>query len=310
MSKILVTGGAGFIGSHVVDAYILAGHDVAIIDNFSTGLRKNVHPKATLFEGDIRNKDFVTSLMKQFSPEIINHHAAQICVGKSVSNPFFDNEVNVIGTLNLLSSLRGSDYLKKFIFASSGGAVYGEQNNVSNESTCPNSISPYGISKLSCEKYILVYSRLFGFQTQILRYANVFGPRQSLLGEAGVITIFIDQINKGIQPIIYGDGKNTRDFVFVEDVARANLATLKNNCEGIWNVSSNIEISINQVFDSIVNILGSKIKKTYGSPRDGDVKRSCLDNFKAARDLTWEPRVSFMDGLGKTVDKFIVEKNS
>jgi UDP-glucose 4-epimerase len=303
MSKILVTGGSGFIGSHVVDAYILAGHEVAIVDNVPTGFQENVNPKATLFEGDIRNKEFIASIIQKFSPEIINHHAAQISVEKSVSDPFLDNEVNVIGTLNLLSALENNDYVKKFIFASSGGAVYGAQDHPSNEATCPSPISPYGISKLACEKYISVYSQLFGFKAQILRYSNVFGPRQSVLGEAGVITIFIDQMSKGTQPIIYGDGTNTRDFVFVDDVVRANLAALQSDREGVWNISSNTETSINEVFDSIAKILGSKVKKTYAPARDGDVKRSCLNNSKAAAELKWKPQVSFMDGLEKMARK-------
>lgn len=301
--RVLVTGGAGFIGSHVVDLYIAAGHEVAIIDNFSTGIHENVNPKASIFEGDIRNQNFVWSTISKFSPEIINHHAAQISVDKSLANPLLDNEVNVIGTLNLLNSLRGKNNLRKFILASSGGAVYGEQNGVSNETTLPNPISPYGVSKLACEKYLSVYARQFGFQAQILRYSNVFGPRQNLLGEAGVITIFIDQIRKGINPVIFGDGNNTRDFVYIEDVAEANLAALKSDQEGVWNVSSNTETSINQVFDSITSILGSvEIKKTYASQKEGDVKRSRLDNSKARHELDWTPHVSFMEGLRKTIN--------
>lgn len=304
MSKILVTGGAGFIGSHIVNAYILAGHVVAILDNFSTGIRKNMNPKAIVFEGDVRDQTFISSTVSEFCPEVINHQAAQIAVKKSIANPFLDNEVNVVGTLNLLNSLKNSNNIKRFILASSGGAVYGEQDDVSDETTSPNPISPYGISKLACEKYLAVYSRQLGFQAQTLRYSNVFGPRQSLLGEAGVITIFIDQIQKGINPVIYGDGNNTRDFVFVEDVASANLAALASDRRGIWNVSSNTETSINQVFDSIISILGSgKIEKTYAAPREGDVKRSRLDNSKATHDFGWKPQVSFKEGLEKIVTK-------
>jgi len=296
--RILITGGAGFIGSHVVDSYIAAGHEVAIIDSFSTGVRKNINPKAVVFEGDIRNKSFVLSTISNFSPEVINHHAAQISVEKSIANPFLDNEINIVGTLNLLNASRDNKTLKKFIFASSGGAVYGEQEGISDETTSPNPISPYGISKLACEKYLAVYSRQFGFQAQILRYSNVFGPRQNLSGEAGIITVFIDQIQKGIRPVIYGDGTNTRDFIFVEDVAQANLAALTGNQSGIWNVSSNTETSINQVFDSIVNILKSGVtEKTYATSKEGDVRKSRLDNAKAFTELGWRPQVSFISGI-------------
>ncbi|MBI5325183.1 MAG: NAD-dependent epimerase/dehydratase family protein [Ignavibacteriae bacterium] len=232
--KILVTGGAGFIASHITDAYINAGHDVFIIDNFSSGRKENVNHKATLIEMDI-NDEKVDELFKIEKFDIINHHAAQMDVRFSVDNPRFDATTNILGSLNLYESAKKYG-VKKVIFASTGGAVYGEQDYFPADENHPTSpCSPYGIAKLANEKYLFYYKQIFGMEHVIFRYVNVYGPRQNPHGEAGVVAIFINKMLSGNQPVINGDGLNTRDYVFVEDVVKANLLALKSNVSGIYN---------------------------------------------------------------------------
>ncbi len=298
--KILVTGGAGFIGSHIVDAYIEAGHHVAVVDDFSTGFHRNLNPQATIFEGNIQDKWFIREVFNHFVPNIVNHHAAQISVEKSVENPLLDNKINVEGTLNLLEASKQK--IQKFIFASSGGAVYGNQSGASDEETCPNPISPYGISKLACEQYLNFYSEQYSLKIQILRYSNVYGDRQNALGEAGVITKFFHQFQNGVQPIIYGDGNNTRDFVFVRDVASANLLALHNDKEGVWNISSNTETSVNDLYDQISILVNTRLPKTHGPARSSEVKSSKLDNTKAINELGWTPKFNLHSGLKTLLD--------
>lgn len=293
--KILVTGGAGFIGSHVVDAYIEAGHHVAVVDDFSTGFRRNLNPQASIFEGNIQDKGFIKEVFNHFAPNIVNHHAAQISVEKSVEDPLLDSKINIEGTLNLLEASKQK--IQKFIFASSGGAVYGNQSGASNEETCPNPISPYGISKLACEQYLNFYSKQYPLKIQILRYSNVYGDRQNALGEAGVITKFFHQFQNGVQPMIYGDGNNTRDFVFVGDVASANLLALHNDKEGVWNISSNTETSVNDLYDQISVLVNARSPKIHGSARNGEVRNSKLDNTKVIDELGWTPKFDLYSGL-------------
>ena len=233
--RILLTGGAGFIGSWVCDYLIREGHEIMIVDNLSTGLVSNVPENAEFFECDIRNKEALQKLFSEFKPDYVDHHAAQINVRASVDDPSYDAEVNILGTLNLLELSRMHD-VKKFIFASSGGAIYGEPESLpADENTQPAPISPYGISKYSIEKYLYYYSRIYGLDYVCLRYANVYGPRQNPEGEAGVISIFCTKILNDEPCLIYGDGTQTRDYVFVTDVADANLKAI-NGPAGIYNI--------------------------------------------------------------------------
>lgn len=239
-------------------------------------------------------------MFSRFTPEIVNHHAAQISVEMSVKDPLLDNKINVEGTLNLLEI--SEQKILKFIFASSGGAVYGDQQGVCDEETCPNPISPYGFSKLACEKYLNFYSKQYQPVIQILRYSNVYGERQNALGEAGVIAKFLHQFQNGVQPTINGDGTNTRDFVFVEDVISANLLALNTNKEGIWNISSNTETSINDLFDQMSALTNSRLLKTYGPARNGEVRTSKLDNAKAMDELGWTPKFDLYSGLNTMLE--------
>ncbi|OGU29830.1 MAG: UDP-glucose 4-epimerase, partial [Ignavibacteria bacterium GWA2_35_9] len=233
--KILVTGGAGFIASHITDAFINEGHSVTVIDNLSTGFEKNVNPKAKFINADIGD----TNLLQLFEKEkfdVVNHHAAQMDVRKSVADPAFDANTNIIGTINLLQCCIKTN-VKKFMFASTGGAVYGEQNYFPADENHPTSpCSPYGISKLAVEKYLFFYKFQYNFNYTVLRYANIYGPRQNSKGEAGVVAIFTTKLLANEQPVINGTGKQTRDYVYVGDVVKANLTTLKDDVCDIYNV--------------------------------------------------------------------------
>jgi UDP-glucose 4-epimerase len=299
--KILVTGGCGFIGSHIADLYIDKGHDVAIIDDLSTGDIANLNPKARFYEMDINSN--LQGVFDRERFEVINHHAAQINVRTSVDDPMFDARVNVLGTLNLLR-LAVQHGVKRFIYASSGGAVYGEPEDLpANENTGLLPLSPYGVSKVAAEKYILAYGHLFGLDGFILRYSNVFGPRQIARSEAGVISIFIERILKNEPCIVYGDGEQTRDYVFVSDVVEANLLAL-DSTPSIINVGTGIETSVNDLIDAFSSILGRKTEHRHVDPRPGEVQRSVLDCRKASSEVGWQPVVALKDGIIKTLEYF------
>lgn len=301
--KIIVTGGAGFIGSHVVDAYIKLGHEVVVIDNLSTGMEENINPKAKFYKVDIVSPE-CEEIFRKEKPDVLNHHAAQIDVRKSVQDPIFDANVNIIGTLNLLE-LCVKYGVKKVIFASTGGAIYGEQDYFPADENHPTRpLSPYGISKLTCEKYLFYYEKVHGIKYVSLRYSNVFGPRQNPHGEAGVVAIFIDKMLRGLQPVINGDGYQTRDFVYVEDVARANVLALEYDGSDVFNVGTGKETDINTLFDMLKKLTGSNCKKVWGPPKPGEQRRSSLSYEKINRVLGWKPAFSLEEGLSLTVDFF------
>ncbi len=307
--KILVTGGAGFIGSHLVDLLIGKNHEVAIIDNLSTGQRENINPKAKFLEADITDFEKIEEIFQNEKPEVVYHFAAQIDVRKSVSDPLNDARTNILAGLNLIG-LAQKYGARKFIFSSTGGAIYGDTDRrptTEDHSEWP--LSPYGIAKLTTDKYLNYYHQIHGLKFISLRYGNVYGPRQNPHGEAGVVAIFLNKMLKGDQPTINGDGLQTRDYVFVEDVARANLAALENFDKiGIYNVGTGIETDVNQLFQEINKNFESKFQEQHGPAKLGEQKTSCLDASKIKKDLGWEPQVNFTKGIKKTFEWF--RKNS
>ena len=302
MKRILVTGGAGFIGSHVAEAFIEAGHTVAVLDNLSSGKRENVPQKAQFFEIDITDREGLEGVFSEFRPEIVSHHAAQISVNRSVREPCFDAEQNILGTINLLD-LSAKYGVKCFIFASTGGALYGDAVTIpSNEDTPVIPLAPYGIAKASVEHYIRFFSGEHGIESVVLRYANVYGPRQDPHGEAGVVAIFSLKALAGEGCVIYGTGDQTRDFVFVKDVARANLAAIDGK-PGTYNIGTGIETSINKLFSEFKTLEGS-LEAKHDAARPGEVFRSALDVSRAKQDLGWQPQVSLSDGIRETYEWF------
>ena len=301
--KILVTGGAGFIGSHVVDAFIEAGHSVVIVDDLSTGQKEFINSKATFLKMDIRDKA-IQDIFKKEKFDVVNHHAAQMDVRKSVDDPLFDSDVNIRGTLNLLENCKSCG-VKKFIFASTGGAIYGEQDYFPADEQHPvRPLSPYGISKLAVEKYLFYYQEVHGLQHVILRYANVYGPRQNPHGEAGVVAIFSQKMLSGGQPTINGDGKQTRDYVYVKDLVRANVIALHLNKSDVFNIGTGIETDVNRLFQSLRTLTGSQCKEVHGEWKKGEQRRSVLSIKKAQSELGWKPEVALQHGLQQAVEFF------
>ncbi len=300
MAKILVTGGAGFIGSNVADRFISSGHKVIIVDNLSTGFKENVNPKARFYKVDIKSKK-IGQIFKDDKPEILCHHAAQVDVRKSVADPIFDARVNIEGTLNLLNHCVRYK-TKKVIFASTGGAVYGEQDYFPADEKHPEMpLSPYGITKLVVEKYLYFYRETYGLNYIALRYANVYGPRQNPWGEAGVVAIFTQRLLSGGKAIINGDGKQTRDYVYVKDVVEANLLALNYPESDCFNIGTGIETDVNSVFRLLKEKTGSKQKEVHGPGKPGEQKRSVLDCSKAKKILGWSPKYRLEEGLEETV---------
>jgi len=297
--KILVTGGAGFIGSWVAEAYIEDGNEVLIIDNLSTGNLNNVPSAAEFIKGDIRDRSVLKAAFSEFNPDIINHHAAQIDVRKSVDDPTLDADINIKGTLNLLELSRKSG-ISKFIFASTGGAIYGEPDLIpADEDTVPMPISPYGISKFSIEKYLSYYNKIYGLNYTSLRYSNVYGPRQNPHGEAGVIAIFCNKIITGEPCIVYGDGEQTRDYVYVEDVKRANIECVLSPNDS-YNIGTSIETSVNGLIEYLRKASGRDFEVIYEPARDGEVERISLNNNKAIKEINWTPHVMLEEGIKNT----------
>src|SRR3990167_4859332 len=302
--NILVTGGAGFIGSNVADRFIKEGYQVIVADNLITGKLRNLNAKAKFYKIDIRDREGLESIFKENKIDIINHHAAQMDVRKSVDDPIYDADVNILGSLNLLQ-LAVKHKIKKIIFASTGGAVYGEQDYFpADEKHPPNPLSPYGISKLALEKYLYFYKMTYNLNSTILRYANVYGPRQDPHGEAGVVAIFTRKLLKGEQPLINGDGMQTRDFVYVGDVVRANCLALSHNDGGVFNIGTGREVHIKKLLKELVNIVGVNVGEGYGHPKSGEQKRSAIDFEKAKKEFGWSPQVFLEEGLRHTVDYF------
>jgi UDP-glucose 4-epimerase len=294
---VLVTGGAGFIGSHLVDAYLERGWRVSVLDDLSTGDRANVNARAELHVGDIRTSDLVRDLR----PDVVNHHAAQMDVRRSVADPVFDADVNVIGSLRLLQQSVEAG-VKRFIFASSGGAIYGEPEFVPQTEDHPlRPMSPYGCAKLAVEYYMSYYRRVYGLSTIALRYANVYGPRQSTKGEAGVVAIFASQMLRGEEVTINGSGEQTRDFTYVADVVAANMAVTESDAASSCNVGTGVETSVNELYRLMSAILGVSRSARYGPAKAGEQMRSVLSAARLGGELV---RIGLADGLTHSVSFF------
>jgi UDP-glucose 4-epimerase len=303
--KILVTGGAGFIGSHVVDAYLAAGHEVAILDNLSTGREDNVNEDARLHRADVRDLDQVRKAVASFKPDIVNHHAAQSEVPKSVADPGYDALVNVVGGLNVLRASVDND-VRKVIFSSTGGALYGEPDIVPADEDHPiRPLSPYGTSKFAFEQYLGTFERTFGLKFTTLRYSNIYGARQDFFAEEGrVVAIFTSRMIEGKPVTIDGDGSQSRDMLHVGDVAIANIAALDRGDGGTYHISTGIPVTVNDLFRKLALLTEYQLEPRFGPPRKGDVYRIALDNTRAASELGWEPRIQLEEGLRLTVDYF------
>jgi UDP-glucose 4-epimerase len=305
--KILVTGGAGFIGSHVVEAYLAAGHEVAVVDDLSTGSPKNL-PRGVPFHIMNIGSPELRKVFEIEKPQVVNHHAAQISVTISVREPVRDATVNGLGLLNVLECSRAAG-VGKFIFISSGGAVYGDSGKERlTEDYPPAPSSPYAIHKLLGENYVRFYGVQHGMDWTALRYANVFGPRQNPLGEAGVVAIFISKVLGGEIPVVNAYPEEpegmARDYVYVEDIARANLLALDKGSREAVNIATARDVRTRELLAAICRITGKELKYTRGGPRPGDIRHSCLDNSKAARVLGWKPGFSLDEGLGRTISWF------
>jgi UDP-glucose 4-epimerase len=304
--RILVTGGAGFIGSHTVDALIASGAgEVSVLDDLSTGKRKQVNAKATLYQTDLRDAAAVASVVEQARPEIIFHLAAQMDVRRSVADPAFDAQVNLVGFLNLIESARRHG-LKRVVFSSTGGAIYGEQDEFPCTEDHPrHPVSPYGVAKLATEAYLFFYKVEYGIDYLALRFGNVYGPRQDPHGEAGVVAIFCGRILDGKPVTIYGDGTQTRDYVYVGDVVRAVAAAAKSSASGIaLNIGTGIETNVNDLYSTLAGIADFPTLAEHAAARPGEQKRSVISPARAERELGWRPEKKLADGLEETFKYF------
>jgi UDP-glucose 4-epimerase len=304
--KILVTGGAGFIASHIADTYINEGHEVFVLDNLQTGFEKNINPKAVFIKKDIIDPT-LSELFEKEKFDVVNHHAAQMDVRKSVADPSFDPTTNILGTINLLQNCIKTG-VKKFMFASTGGAVYGEQSYFPADENHPTQpLSPYGISKLTVEKYLFFYFAQHKLRYTILRYANIYGPRQNSMGEAGVVAIFSTKLLKGEQPIINGSGEQTRDYVFVGDVVKANLLALKDDACDIYNIGTATETNVNELYLTLNQIIDKGQLEKHGPPAPGEQMRSVITSDKIFKKFNWRPSTQLKVGLLQTVNYFKTE---
>lgn len=301
--RILLTGGAGFIGSNVADAYTADGHEVLVVDDLSSGKRANVPAAARFVLADI-GSDTAEEAIRSFRPEVVNHHAAQINVRASVADPQFDARVNILSTLRLLEASREAG-VRKILFASSGGAGYGEQEAFpADERHAVRPVSPYGVSKIAVELYLHYYRVQYGLDYTALRYANVYGPRQDPHGEAGVVAIFCERMLRGQRAIVNGDGEQTRDYVYVTDVVRANVAALSRGGGLSINIGTGIETSVNTLFRLLREASGSRQEEIHGPGMPGEQRRSCLENRLAFDELGWYPETSLEEGLARTLSFF------
>lgn len=301
--KILVTGGAGFIASQIADAFINEGHQVVVLDDLSTGFEKNINSKAKFVKANICDKS-LDKLFAEDKFDVVNHHAAQMDVRRSVKDPEFDATTNILGTINLLQNCVKFG-VKKFMFASTGGAVYGEQDYFpADEKHNQQPKSPYGISKLAVEKYLYFYNSEHKLNYTILRYANIYGPRQNPFGEAGVVAIFSTKLLKGEQPIINGHGKQTRDYVFVGDVVNANVLALNDEASDVYNIGTGIETDVNQLFNYINDITKAGKEEKHGPAAAGEQLRSVITSDKLFNKFGWRPSTKLEDGLKATVEFF------
>ncbi|MDG2303880.1 MAG: NAD-dependent epimerase/dehydratase family protein [Candidatus Binatia bacterium] len=302
--KILVTGGAGFIGSNVSDALIAEGNDVVVVDDLSGGKRHQVPDAATFHQVDVRDAAGIREVFAKERPEVLVHHAAQMDVRRSVADPPFDAQVNVVGLLNLLEAGRGNG-LRRVLFASSGGAGYGEQDEFPAPETHEIApVSPYGVSKMASELYLSCYKAMYGLEYAAMRYANVYGPRQDPHGEAGVVAIFTQRVLAGESSTINGDGKQTRDYVFVSDIVRGNVLLSKSNWSGSVNFGTGIETDVNQLYAGICEACGKDLPAEHGAAKPGEQSRSAISPKLAGEVLSWRPETSLPDGLRQTAEFF------
>lgn len=301
--KVLVTGGAGFIASHVVDSLVERGHEVVVVDNLSTGFKENVNPGARFYQLSIGDRE-LAKVFKQERPQVVSHHAAQMDLRRSVAEPAFDAQENILGSLNvILNSVRFG--VKKLIYASSGGAVYGQAQYLPLDEDHPiNPISQYGVSKHTVEHYLYLYAAQYGLGYVILRYPNVYGPRQNPYGEAGVIAIFARRMLDGKRPTIFGQGDQTRDYTHVSDVVEANILAMERGRNAIYNIGTGIETSVKQIFDTLAEALSYKGSPIYAPAQQGEVQRSCLNWSKAQRELGWRPKLQLKEGILKTMEYY------
>ena len=303
--KVLVTGGAGFVGSHLIEKLLVQGHDIVCLDNFASGKRANLEPfkkKITLIEGDILNLKDVQAALEDV--ESVYHLAAQISVTQSVRNPLHDASININGFINVLNTILESS-VKRIVYVSTGGAIYGEPLHIPASETTPEEpISPYGLSKLVGEKYLKWFNATHGLSYAIIRPANIYGPRQDSLGEAGVISIYLGRmLNK--KPLeIFGDGSDTRDYVYVKDIAAICIAAMASNVDDTYNAGTGIRTSLNELVEIIGEVTTLPIKKVFKPPRPGDVKKIALDITKAKKILKWTPQTTFNAGIQNTWDWF------
>jgi UDP-glucose 4-epimerase len=302
--KILVTGGAGFIGSNLVDALVERGDEVVVIDNLSTGRRENLNPHIKFYETSIGDPGLADIFEKE-KPDIVCHHAAQIDLRRSVNEPLFDAEVNILGSLNVIvNSIRSG--VGKFVYASTGGAIYGEPQYLPVDENHPiNPVSQYGVSKHTVEHYLHLYALQGELNYVALRYPNVYGSRQNPFGEAGVIAIFAGQMLHGEQPTIFGPGDKTRDYTHVSDIVEANILAIERGRNLICNIGTGVETSDQDIFDAIARALGYSSSPIYTSVRPGEIQRICLDWSKADQELGWRPKTTLKDGIAKTVSYFL-----
>jgi UDP-glucose 4-epimerase len=303
--RILVTGGAGFIGSHTVDALVATGqHQVSIIDNLVTGKRHQLNPHARFNAVDLRDAESVRRVIEAERPEVIMHLAAQMDVRRSVADPSFDAQVNVVGFLNLMESAREHG-LRRVVFSSTGGAIYGEQEKFPAPEDHPlHPVSPYGVAKLATEAYLFFYKVQYGIDYAAMRYGNVYGPRQDPHGEAGVVAIFCGRMLEGKPCTIYGDGKQTRDYIFVGDVVRANVAAASANVSGAINVGTGIETSVNDLYHTLGTVADVTRPPEYAAARPGEQNRSVISPARAEQLLNWRPQVDLAHGLDQTFSYF------
>ena len=300
-----MTGGAGFIGSHVVDAFLGAGHTVSVVDNLATGNRAWLTGKPVRLHVLDMRAGRLADVFEAERPETVAHLAAQASVGRSVADPTFDAGVNVIGGLNLLECCRRTG-VTRVIYSSSGGAGYGDTEAIPTPETHPSlPSSPYGVSKVAMEHYVAALGAIHGWSAVALRYANVYGPRQNPAGEAGVVAIFCSRLLQAQPPVINGDGSQTRDYTYVEDVAAANLAALaRPQVQGAFNIGTGVETSVNDLFARLARSAGFDGPPGHGPARPGEQRRSCLDPARAAHELGWRPSVPLDDGLARTFEFF------
>ena len=301
--KYLVTGGAGFIGSHIVDAFVEAGHRVVVVDDLFTGHVENVNPRAKFVRMDIRSPE-LEQLFSQEKFDIVCHQAARGNVRASMEDPLVYADVNVRGGVNLLECSRKNG-VEKFIYSSTGGCVYGElQYAPADEGHPIQPRDPYGASKASFELYLPVFQLNYGLNYTILRYPNVYGPRQDPLGEAGVVSIFTGQMLRGLPTVTNGDGENVRDYVYVGDIVRANVAAVTKGANTAYNLGWGVGVPVNEIFSRLKTLTGYPLEQHFGPPKLGEVRRSYLDASKAARELGWQPKVGLEEGLRRTVEYF------